>query len=419
MALRGLKGVGRSISWAGLGRAVSDHAVPLVFLVLVVAIYLEPSLGGEEDNPALRPLDVWWLLAGIIAANALTLRRAAPLVSAAIVMTAVAFVGAAPYDLAPVGWMVYVSAFALGRYSTPLRSLIGLAMFTGAVGVTLLSDQGLTGAGVAFGMAFAALAWFAGRELGSWRDRVRVERANADLLVASERQALDLAITDERLRIAREVHDVVAHSMGLISVQAGMADAAFDARPDEARQAVRNILAASRRSLGEIRQIVTTLRDTDAAGSGYSALPSIAELDRLVAETEAHGLTVARRIEVGTDLPGGLGMSVYRIVQQALTNVVEHADASHVNVTVLQDDQTVTVEIVDDGTAVRPTAGGSPSGRGFGIVGMRERARAFGGDLTAAPVAGGGFRVAASIPVDMIALVGDPQAVDAQAESEV
>lgn len=383
---------------SGLRRRVVEHAVPLVFLLLVVAIYLEPSLGGEENNPALRPLDGWWLLAGVIGANALTLRRSAPLASATAVVLVVAFVGAAPYELAPVGWMVYVSAFALGRYSTPLRSLVGLALFSVAVVLTWLSDQGLTGAGVAFVLAFGGLAWFAGRELRSWRDRVRAEQANADLRVASERQALDLAIIDERLRIAREVHDVVAHSMGLISVQAGMADAAFDVRPDDAHEAVRNILNTSRTSLREIRQIVGTLRETDAAAPVHPPVLAVADLGRLFDETERHGVTVNPKVGLVSDVSGALGMSVYRIVQQALTNVVEHADASSVDVTVLQGDGAITLEIIDDGVGLRPTRG-EAAPRGFGIVGMRERARTFGGTFHAASVPGGGFRVAASIPL--------------------
>ncbi len=406
--LRGLRWVDavRFLGWCALTsrrgrvwRRVVDHAVPLVFLVLVLAIYVEPSLGGEEDNPALRPLDVWWLLAGVVGANALTLRRSAPLASAAVVMAMVALVGAAPYDLAPVGWMVYVSAFSLGRYSTPLRSLAGLGLFAVAVGVTLGSDQGLTGAGVGFAVAFGVLAWFAGRELTSWRDRVRIEQANADLRVAAERQALELAVADERLRIAREVHDVVAHSMGLISVQAGMADAAFDARPDEARQAVRNILGTSRRSLREIRQIVGALRETDTASPAYLSVPAATDLERLFAETELQGLVVNACVDLEGELPGGLGMSVYRIVQQALSNAVEHAQATEVHVTVAQEDETLRVEVSDNGVGSSSADTERRRARGFGIVGMQERAKAFGGTLDAAAMPGGGFRVVAVMPL--------------------
>lgn len=373
--------------------------MPALFVVLVIAIYLEPTLGGAEDNPALRELDAWWLAAGIVAANALTLRRQYPLLSMSIVTAAVTFVGVAPYELAPVGWMIYVSAFALGRYSTLGRSLVGLALFAICLTLTLLSDQGLTGAGVAFVLAFGVLAWFAGRELQSWRDRVRVERANADLRVESERQARNMAITEERLRIAREVHDVVAHSMGLISVQAGMADAAFDVRPDEARRALGNILATSRSSLNEIRQVVGTLRDDQDGASSYRRPVGVAEFDALFADTEEHGLVVHRRVDLGGVLHGGVGTSIYRIVQQALTNVIEHADASEVHVTVLHDGGAVQLEIVDDGLVGRSHDSGSRRRGGFGIIGMRERARAFGGVLHAGPVDGGGFRVSASIPV--------------------
>lgn len=148
------------------GLLVVDHAATLLFVVLIVVTYLEPTLAGDEGNPAFRPIDVWWLLLGLVGAVALVLRRRYPLTTVVAVIVVVQAVALAPYDVDPIAWMVYVAAFALGRYASLRRALFGLAVFAVLVAVSWFSDQALTATGVAFVLAFFTLAWLAGREMG-------------------------------------------------------------------------------------------------------------------------------------------------------------------------------------------------------------------------------------------------------------
>ncbi len=383
--------------------------VPLVFAVLIVATYLAPEVGGDHDNPALRPVDLWWLGAGLIGANALAFRQSHPLVMAGAVIAIVTVVGIAPYPLAPIAWMIYVASFALGRYGDGRQGAIALVWLTASVVVTWFSDQGLDGADVAFVYAFAVMVWLAGRELFRWRERVALEISTADRRVEFERRGVELALAQERLHIAQEIHDVVAHSLGVIAVQAGMASTAFDQRPEEARRAVDNIAITSRASLDEIRRILGMLRhgsDDDLAAPDLTGLPE------LIAGAEANGLVVDATIDLDpvAAIPAGIQSSAYRVVQQSLTNVLEHAAGSAVQLWVRNRDGVVEIEVLDDGSGGAGTdregtdgQGGGPdpgraSGDGYGLVGMRERVATYGGELRAGPEPTGGFRVAATVP---------------------
>jgi signal transduction histidine kinase len=221
------------------------------------------------------------------------------------------------------------------------------------------------------------------------------ERA-AELELAREELARR-AVTEERLRIARELHDVVAHSMSIIAVQSGVGAHVLDSQPEEARKALAAVEATSRQALVEMRRLLGVLRaETEPRGSLVPA-PGLADVEALAAEVAQAGVRVEVRIE-GTpaELPAGLDLSAYRIVQEALTNVVRHAGPATARVAVSYAADRVRVEVVDDGR------GGDP-GRdhgGHGIAGMRERAELYGGTLEAGPGPGGGFRVAASLPLD-------------------
>ncbi len=392
----------RAGRWYRTASLLALHAAPLIFAGLVIATYIEPSLSGQQDNPDLRPIDGWWLLAGLGAANALAFRRWYPLSSMAAVTVAVTFVGATSYTLSPIAWMLYVSAFALGRYSKARNALFGLAWFTVSVVITWFSDQGLTAVDVAFVYAFAAMSWLAGRELSRWRALESQARADADRRVELERQTVELAVTQQRLHMAQELHDVVAHSLGVIAVQAAMADAAFESRPDESRQAVQNIARTSRASLTEIRRILGVLRDNGLGTTPTGGVaPRLADLPRLIGAAEASGLTVDSTIAAPDDLPPNLQLSAYRVIQQALTNVIEHADARTVTLSVVGENDVLEIDVVDDGRGAGDSAsGGVRRGRGFGLVGMRERVATYGGHLDAGARSEGGFRVHATIPYD-------------------
>ncbi len=219
--------------------------------------------------------------------------------------------------------------------------------------------------------------------------RVRREqwaRERADRAQAARRRA-----DEERLRIARELHDVLAHSISVINVQAGMGLALLDSDPEQARTALTTIKAASKEALGEVRQVLDTLR---ASGDAPRApAPGLDRLPELVEQAAAAGLTVDIQGEP-PQLPPGAGLAAFRIVQEALTNVVRHSGSRHARVLFDHHGGGLRLRIDDDGPATGADAGGS----GNGLAGMRERAAALGGSIEAGPRPDGGFRVLAVLP---------------------
>jgi signal transduction histidine kinase len=210
---------------------------------------------------------------------------------------------------------------------------------------------------------------------------------------AMQEQAALARLGDERLRIAREVHDVVAHSMVGINVQAGVAAHLLRQDPDHAEAALRDIKAASGAALADLRATLGVLRGTDGEAP-LGPVATLADLDQLTPALRAAGVRVELDVDELPDLPAPAHAAGYRIVQEALTNVLRHAHASAVKVTVRpSEDGAATVEVVDDGIG-----GGEPGGGGHGLQGMRERAGALGGTVECGPAPGRGWRVTARLP---------------------
>jgi signal transduction histidine kinase len=232
------------------------------------------------------------------------------------------------------------------------------------------------------------IAWLIGNS-------IRQAQAQAELVRA---QAAAQTAMAERLRIARELHDIVAHSIGIIAIQAGSGRRVFDARPDEARDALAAIEATSREALSGLRRMVTGLRRADPeARPGPAPLgpaPGLAGLARLAATTLDAGVKVDVDWHGSREpLPADIDASAFRIIQEAVTNVVRHAGTSQCQVSITCRDGQLSIEVTDCGR------GGSGAGTGYGITGMRERAALLGGDFTAGPRPGGGFRVTARLPL--------------------
>ena len=225
------------------------------------------------------------------------------------------------------------------------------------------------------------------------QERARdLERAKADTL---QRQ-----IANERLAIARELHDVVAHNMSLINLQAGVALHVNDDIPDPTREALQTIKTASKEALIELRSILGVLRHADDGDIAPRApAPGLATVDELVARANAAGVEVTLAVDVDPrDLPRPVDMAAYRIIQEALTNVARHADPPVATVTVHRADDTLVVSITDTGSGHRR---GEPLPRGGnGLPGMRERAASVGGSLVAGPRLGAGFAVEARLPIN-------------------
>ncbi|WP_433476698.1 sensor histidine kinase [Spirillospora sp. CA-142024] len=218
---------------------------------------------------------------------------------------------------------------------------------------------------------------------------VRVRREHADMM---REQATAQAVAAERLRIARELHDMVAHSIGIIAIQAGVGGRVIDTQPAEARNALDAIEATSRDTLSGLRRMLTALRKDDPGTAPLGPVPGLDDLARLAEATLDAGVKVDIRTEgEPRPLPPDVDLSAYRIVQEAVTNVVRHAGTGQCRVTVGYGDEELAIEVEDDGA-------GGVVGTGYGIVGMRERVTLLRGEFTAGPRPEGGFRVAARIP---------------------
>ncbi len=280
-------------------------------------------------------------------------------------------------------------AFVVAAYR-PAREVVVAGAAMGALLVVLLVSHVPNFGRVEFVVTAGAfgIMMLIGWSMQSRRRRIAAfdrERTEAEHRAAAE----------ERLRIAQEMHDVVAHSLGLIAVQAGVGIHVIDTDPAEARRSLENISQASRSSLAEIRRLLGVVRAGEAAPS-YTPAPGLADLPKLAREVTAAGLAVDVRVEGDLDtVPPGVGLAAYRIVQEALTNSMRHASADRTVVRLDNRSGHLLVEVTDDGRGPN-----TETPRGHGLVGMRERVAVYGGSLDAGPGPDGGFRVTARIPYD-------------------
>lgn len=249
-------------------------------------------------------------------------------------------------------------------------------------------------AGTMFNMLPFVVGWPLGSLVRSLRDTRTVLEDRNRQLDAERRTNAQRAIVEERVRIARELHDVVAHHVSVIGVQAGVARRLFDRRPDRAAEAIGSVETSSRQAIDELHQIVGFLRDTEPDSAGFSPQPDLAQLPELLAQVRAAGLRIELVVEgERRSLPAAMELSAYRIVQEALTNTLKHARAGRATVRICYRPGGVDVEVLDDGSAGR--AAGDTGGRG--LLGMRERAELHGGRLRAGPRSDGGFQVFATL----------------------
>ena len=310
---------------------------------------------------------------------------------------AVAALGLSPIVL---GLAILVAVYSVAAYGTRSVSLAGLAAAeVGSVAVQLTPGRFQAPTVVSNGLVIGA-AWLLGHFVGVRRAyTARLEERTAELERAREELARR-AVTEERLRLARELHDVVAHAMSVIAVQSGVGAHVASTQPEEAAKALAAIEVTSRAALEELRRLLGVLRQDSEPQGDLSPVPGLADLDSLLAEVAKAGLGVRLRVEgTPSQLPAGVDLSAYRIVQEALTNVVKHAGPARAQVVVGYRDREVTVEVTDDGRGVGALASDGRAGVGHGLIGMRERVAAFDGDLEAGPRPGGGFRVAARLPL--------------------
>jgi signal transduction histidine kinase len=283
-----------------------------------------------------------------------------------------------------------VAFYSLGAHADERRATIGLVVGVISFWVTVFVSAQLDFGSFFFSTTLAVAPWLFGR----------IVRARHLRLVAAEReqeQRARIAVGDERTRIAREIHDVVAHSVGVIVVQAEGARRVFDHDPDRAREALESIERTARTALADMRRSLGVLRRQDDERA-LAPQPGVDDLKGLIEQARAGGLTVQLALEgERVPLPQAIDLSAYRIVQEALTNVIKHAAAARALVTVRYLDDELEVEVADDGAG--PPVGAA-DGSGLGIIGMRERVEAHGGRLHTGAGTDGGFLVRASLPLN-------------------
>ena len=362
-----------------------------VLPVLVGLFQIVGSIGAADNQPDRKALDAVAFALLLAGPAALTLRRRHPVVTMLVATGATLLYIGLGYPYGP----VFVSpVIALGTSVTTGHRLAAwlcaAAAFGGYLAVGFLVGDNRPSLAHLAGVA----AWLVVVLVVAEAVRGRSERA-AEAERARDEQVRRRA-SEERLRMARELHDVLANNISLINVQAGVALHLLDERPEQARTALAAIKDASKEALGELRSVLGVLRRVDEAEPRDPA-PGLGRLETLVSRAEAAGLQVHTEVEGEPHtLPAGLDLAAYRIVQEALTNVARHADARTANVRLAYGPGELTVVVEDDGHA---TGSSMTPGTGSGIAGMQERAAALGGELEAGPRPGGGFRVRARLPL--------------------
>jgi signal transduction histidine kinase len=366
-----------------------DLALPLVLLaVQLTGAAIASGTWQNLFSPvrALGPVD-WVLL--VVGPIALVARRWHPVLVLWVTFAATLAPSGSGFTHVSMVVAFFVAATAGKQYAAwPVLALefiwtIWLAPLAYGYGIRSLN------------LALALAGWLLAVAIAAEATRIRGERTAATR--ASRQLDQRRQRSEERLRIARDLHDVIGHNISLINVQASMGLDLIDSQPEQARAALSAIKSASKEALEELRTMLTPLRQDDDVAP-RSPAPGLARLPELIELTRAAGLTVEFEI-TGTapPLPAAVQLAAYRIIQESLTNVARHAGRARVTVRVAYDNANMHVQVDDDGTP--PSDGASAIGTGSGITGMRERATALGGDLSAGFRPGGGFRVSAHLPV--------------------
>jgi signal transduction histidine kinase len=348
----------------------------------------DPKLGYRDPNALAVVLALGCSLPFFV-------RRRAPFGVHMTVVTCLVIISVLDFPANVQSQMLLISAYTVGAYCSGVKRTVAVTSIV--VGVVIVAAVGIpdaNSANLALTLAIYMAAYFFGSTIRNRRLYQTQLEARADLLARESEEEAKRAVADERLRIAQDLHDVVAHSMGVIAVQAGVGAHVIDTDPAEAKKSLEAISHTSRSTLAEIRRMLGVLREDE--GASYAPAPGLADVERLVREICAAGVDTHVRWEGTRDeLPPGVDFTAYRVVQESLTNVLKHAGPEpHVDVTIGYEPQVLRIEVVDDGRGVN----GRATDSGHGLMGMRERVAVYGGKFEAGPARGGGFRVAVRLP---------------------
>jgi signal transduction histidine kinase len=375
---------GRAVRFPAVrGLSRGDVVVPAVLAVVAAAELAALRIG---------PLVVTQIPSTVACLLLVWRRRLPRLVApAAVLLIATQELVGIPRDepSAPIA-IIGLAGYSLGRQVEDLRGLLGVALMDAIIwvpgGVPAPSD-------IPFVLVLTVGPWLFGRIVREHARSSEASAAEARRLAEEQERAARAAVQAERARIARELHDVIAHSLSVMVVQAGAAEDLLRRDPARAAQAMTEVQRAGRRALSETGRLLDLIRDDDE--SGLAPQPGTADLPRLAEEFRRSGLPVGLDLDGGTGgLSPGVDLSIYRIVEEGLTNALKHAAGARTRVRLRRSADEITVDITDEG--------GTPAETwrtgGYGLIGLRERVSVFGGTLDAGPTGSGGFRLCARLP---------------------
>jgi signal transduction histidine kinase len=391
---------------ARLGRLIADRPTPALSDVALAAILAVYGLGhawlgwipgeGRRGGPQLLNTAVM-----LLATVPLAWRRRAPLATLAVILATFSLslsltraMGSFYAGLLP----VVIGTYSVARNGSLRQILAGIGLTLAAW--TLLvatTSQFRTAEEIVFDSILLSSALLIGWTIRTGEKRARDLGRRAERLEREREAQARAAVLDERARIARELHDIVAHGMSLMVVQAGAARSLLEGATTDSRvhRHLRSLETSGRQSLSEMRRLLRVLRDDDELA--LEPLPGMEQLHVLVAAAREANIDVTVQIEGQPDpLPPGIDLAAYRIVQEALTNTIKHAGPASAQVTIRYRSDALELEIVDDGRSAR---NGNRHGAGHGLIGMRERAALYGGELQAAARENGGYAVRVRLPI--------------------
>ncbi|MEV4976320.1 sensor histidine kinase [Streptomyces scopuliridis] len=393
----------RARSWVRAHPLASDGVLATgVLFCMVLGSFAERHVGPGGPTFGTRTPDPLNVLLMVLGAGALVFRRRAPmpvlLCTGGLTLLDL-FTGDPP---APVVFSAVIALYTVGAHTDrPTTWRVGLATMGVLTAVAMLlspepwyAQQNLSI------FAWTGMAGAAGDAVRSRRGFIDAIRERAERAERTREEEARRRVAEERLRIARDLHDVVAHHIALVNVQAGVASHVMDKRPDQAKEALAHVREASRSALNELRATVGLLRQSGDPAAPTEPAPGLAHIDGLLDTFRNAGLPVEFAANgagaPGSSLPAAVDLAAYRIIQEALTNVRKHAgQPAKAEVSVVRVGATIEITVLDDGKGTGEPADGG----GHGLIGMRERVTALGGTLTAGPRYGGGFRTQAILPV--------------------
>jgi len=376
--------------WIARARRIDRRRLDWLIAAVFIVVGEIELIARQSENDQL-PL---MIVLSTIAYGSLAWRRRRPLAVCGVIFCAWILTNTALADVEPMQTpliSVLVASYAAGAYTSGRSALAAPFIVAAGMLTVIVSFDEQVFTDYIFPTAFALLAWLAGRGV---RTRTRLTEELHEAAVRAKEahdEELARAAADERRRIAREMHDVVAHSVSVMVVQAGGARRILDKDPARAIAAAAQIEEVGRAAMTEMRRLLGVMHH----GDDRAPQPTMRDLGALIESTRTAGLPVSLTVEgAARSLPAGMDLAAYRVVQEALTNAIKHAGAAPTEVTVRWEPEHLELAIVDSGSK---SANGHSGGHG--LIGMEERVRLYDGELRAGERDGGGFEVVARLPL--------------------